>query len=300
MAQAAASESMTSPKRDPQTVLARLLDAANKAGADAADALYVEGVLQRLYRLGKLEDVERAENLRPWPARLCGTESGFRLLDRFFRRGAGRVAGPRRDHGEAGAGRPLCRPGSPDRLAKNIPGLDLEDAQEPSAETLIERARAVEGGAGGERHHQFRGQRRHPSRAAPWRWPLHRFLWPLCRHQPWHRCRRAGGRRHRHGCGYDHASARRAALRAAEEIGHAAGKAVRRLNPRSMPSQALPVVFHPDEAAGRAGPFRRRHFRAAIARGVSFLKDRLGQPVFASERQVMDDPHAGAACAQAL
>src|SRR5713226_7606365 len=54
---------MTSPKRDPQAILGSLLDAARKAGADAADALYVEGVSSSVsYRLGKLEDVERAES----------------------------------------------------------------------------------------------------------------------------------------------------------------------------------------------------------------------------------------------
>src|ERR1044072_6973310 len=49
--------------RDPQKILSSLLDAARKAGADAADALFVEGVSSSVsYRLGKLEDVERAES----------------------------------------------------------------------------------------------------------------------------------------------------------------------------------------------------------------------------------------------
>ena len=54
---------MTSPPRDPQAILGAILDAARKAGADAADALYVEGLSSSVsYRLGKLEDVERAES----------------------------------------------------------------------------------------------------------------------------------------------------------------------------------------------------------------------------------------------
>src|SRR6195256_71967 len=49
--------------RDPQKILGTLLDAARQAGADAADALYVEGVSSSVsYRLGKLEDVERSES----------------------------------------------------------------------------------------------------------------------------------------------------------------------------------------------------------------------------------------------
>ena len=55
---------MTTPaKRDPQSLLADLLGAAKKAGADAADALFVEAISSSVsYRLGKLEDVERAES----------------------------------------------------------------------------------------------------------------------------------------------------------------------------------------------------------------------------------------------
>src|SRR6478735_178988 len=54
---------MTSPKRDPQAILGALLEGARKAGADSADALFVEGVSSSVsYRLGRLEDVERAES----------------------------------------------------------------------------------------------------------------------------------------------------------------------------------------------------------------------------------------------
>ena len=54
---------MTSSPRDPQALLGTLLDAPRKAGALPADALYVEGVSSSVsYRLGKLEDVERAES----------------------------------------------------------------------------------------------------------------------------------------------------------------------------------------------------------------------------------------------
>ena len=92
---------------------------------------------------------------------------------------------------------------------------------------------------------------------------------------------------------YDHASARHAGdLRNAEEIGRTAGeKAVKRLNPRSMKSQTVPVVFHPDEAAGLLGHFAGAISGIAIARGVSFLKDRMGQAIFRSGLNIIDDPH---------
>ena len=99
---------------------------------------------------------------------------------------------------------------------------------------------------------------------------------------------------------YDYDSTRHAGdLRGAEEIGRKAGeKAVRRLNPRSMKSQSVPVVFHPDEAAGLLGHFAGAISGAAIARGVSFLKDRMGQRVFGAGVSVIDDPHRSrAGCA---
>ena len=78
---------------------------------------------------------------------------------------------------------------------------------------------------------------------------------------------------------YDHASARHAAdLRAPPRIGRSAGeKAVRRLDPRKVKSQSVPVVFDPREAGGLLGHFAGAISGAAIARGVSFLKDRMGR-----------------------
>ena len=50
-------------------------------------------------------------------------------------------------------------------------------------------------------------------------------------------------------------------------------------------------MFHPDEAASLIGHFAGAISGAAIARGVSFLKDRMGQPVFAAGINIIDDPH---------
>src|ERR1700759_1367718 len=50
-------------KSNPQDVLDRLIRAAKAAGADAADGLLVESISANVaYRLGKLEDLERAES----------------------------------------------------------------------------------------------------------------------------------------------------------------------------------------------------------------------------------------------
>jgi PmbA protein len=285
---------MTS-KRDPQTILAALLDGAKQAGADAADALYVEGVSSSVsYRLGKLEDVERAESydlgLRVFVGQKVAFVSSTDLADDALAALPGRaVAMARLAPEDRYAGLAPA-----DRLAKSIPELDLEDAAEPSAETLIERARGAEGAA-----LAVKGVTNSEGGGAS----FSRSAIALATSTGFYG-RYAGTS---HGIGvavlagegtgmerdYDHASARHAGdLRSAEEIGRMAGeKAVKRLNPRSMKSQTVPVVFHPDEAAGLLGHFSGAISGVAIARGVSFLKDRMGQPVFAPGINVIDDPH---------
>ena len=178
--------------RNPQTILASLLDAARKAGADAADALYVEGISSSVsYRLGKLEDVERAESYDMGLRVFVGQKVAFVSSTDFSADAqaglpARAVAMARLAPEDKFAGL-----APKDRLATNLPQLDLEDAAEPSADLLIERARSVEGAAlavpgvtnsegGGAGH-------------------LDWLLRPLCRHQSRHRGRGVGWRRHRHG-----------------------------------------------------------------------------------------------------
>jgi len=48
---------------DPRDILEQLIVAARRAGADGADALLVQSVSASVsYRMGRLEDVERAES----------------------------------------------------------------------------------------------------------------------------------------------------------------------------------------------------------------------------------------------
>jgi PmbA protein len=75
------------------------------------------------------------------------------------------------------------------------------------------------------------------------------------------------------------------------EIGRkAAARAAARLNPRKSQSKAVPIVFDPRVAGSMV-----RHLTSAIsgptvARGTTFLKDGLGQAVFAAGVSIVDDP----------
>ena len=280
---------------DPQKILASLLGAARKAGADAADALYTEGVSSSVsYRLGKLEDVERAESYDLGLRVFVGQKIAFVSSTDFSAEALAALPGRAVAMARLAPEDKFAGLAPNDRLATTLPELDLEDAAEPSADMLIERARGVEGAAlavTGVTNSEGGGASFSRSAVA------------LATSTGFYGRYAATS----HGIGvavlagegtgmerdYDHASARHAGdLRSPEEIGRSAGeKAVKRLNPRRMKSQSVPVVFHPDEAAGLLGHFAGAISGAAIARGVSFLKDRMGTGVFAPGINIIDDPH---------
>jgi PmbA protein len=71
----------------------------------------------------------------------------------------------------------------------------------------------------------------------------------------------------------------------------AAERTVKRINPQKLASQAVPVIFDRRVAASLLGHFAGAINGSAIARGVSFLKDKLGHQVFKSNITIVDDPH---------
>ena len=81
-------------------------------------------------------------------------------------------------------------------------------------------------------------------------------------------------------------------LEDAAKLGRSAGeRAVKRLNPRKAQTTKVPIVFDPRISASLVGHFLGAINGAGIARGTSFLKDRMGEPVFAAGIDILDDPH---------
>lgn len=76
-----------------------------------------------------------------------------------------------------------------------------------------------------------------------------------------------------------------------ETIGQeAASRTLSRLNPSKLASQSLPVLFEPRVGKQLLGAFASAISGAAIARGTSFLKDAMGQQIFAPGITITDDP----------
>ena len=80
-------------------------------------------------------------------------------------------------------------------------------------------------------------------------------------------------------------------LPGADLIGHTAGeRAVARVGPRKIASTTAPVIFDNRMAGQIVSPAIGAISGPSIARGTSFLKDRMGQRVFAEGVTLIDDP----------
>jgi PmbA protein len=77
-----------------------------------------------------------------------------------------------------------------------------------------------------------------------------------------------------------------------QEIGKKAGeRAVEKLNPVKIKSGKLPIIFDPRVSNGYLYILASAINGSAIARGTSFLKDKMGEDLFPKGFNVYDDPH---------
>src|SRR4029079_10868025 len=80
-------------------------------------------------------------------------------------------------------------------------------------------------------------------------------------------------------------------LEAPEKIGRSAGeRAVKRLNPRKVATKKVPVIYDTRVAGSLIGHLSGAINGASIARGTSFLKDKLGEKIFTDGITIIDDP----------
>ena len=273
--------------------LSDLIDKARAAGADAADAVLVAGTsLSVARRLGKTEHVERSE----------GQDLGLRV---FIGKQAAIVSATSID--------PAGFPALVERviaMAKVVPedpyagladtaappdtmDLDMADPAEPSAEALIARAAAAEdavlavpditntegadaGFSRGEIYlvtsAGFAGHRAGTS------------------HSISATALVGSGTGMQRDYDYD-SKVYLSDLDDPAAIGRsAAGRALARLNPTRPKTAKLPVVYDPRVATSLIGHLMGAISGASVARGTSFLKEKLGQKIFGSGIHIHDDP----------
>lgn len=267
-----------------------------KAGADAAEAVFSERrSLDVGVREGRLEEVEREEaadlSLRVFvegrPAVVSGSDRSAAAVTRMIERA---VAMARLAPADPYAGL------ADEALLSRAPptDLDLLDSAEPAAEALQDQALAAEAAA-----RAVEGVAKSDGASAGWS----QGAWRLVTSAGFDGAHAAsryslsasaiageGAAMERGGEGR---SVRRLQdMPSPEEIGTEGGRrAAARVGPRKLSSTTAPVIFENRVAASLLGPLVGAIAGPSIARGTSFLKDKLGQPVFAPAVTVMDDPH---------
>lgn len=280
---------------DAQQRVTDLVAAARRAGADAADALYVRSESTGVsVRLGALEEVERSEGetigLRLFVGQRSASVSSSDLarpaLDALIERAVGmaREAPEDRFAGLAPADR---------LLAGAIPDLDADDGAETLPEALRARALAAEEaarGVAGVTNSEGAGASAGRTAIALATSTGFAGGYLSSGHGTSAGAIAGEGARMQRDSAYR--SARHLAdLEDAAAIGRRAGeRAVARLDPVKLPSGAMPVVFDRRVGTSLLGHLVGAITGSAVARRTSFLLDALGEQVFARGVTVRDDP----------
>src|SRR5438874_5095192 len=276
-------------------LLQDLVARAKKAGADAADAVLFEGIsLSHARRLGKVEKLERSEGQDLGLRVLVGRQQAIVSSSDRSPKMLGELVDRTLAMARAVPEDPFCGLAEPGDIAHDWPSLDMLDPDEPSAETLIERARAAEDAA-----MAVEGVTNSEGAEAGWgrsRIALvasNGFVGTYAGSNHGVSASVIGGSGTQMERDYDFASAVYAAdLRDPSEIGKGAGeRAVKRLGARKMPTGRVPVVFDPRVARGFISHLLGAISGPSIARGTSFLKEKLGQQIFPQAITLTEDPH---------
>ena len=284
------------------TVLSDLTDqmlrAARTAGADAADAMVVQGVSNSVdVREGALEQAERAEGsdlgLRVFvgqrQANVSTSDASARTIEEMAARA---VAMAREAPEDAYAGL-----ADPDALSdrRDAEGLELHDpTPEPSPADLQADALAAEQAA-----HTVDGISQVQQSSAGyskrdiWLAATNGFAGGYSRTDRGTSCVAIAGT----GTGMerDYSGDSRifqSDLRTPEEIGReAAERAVARHGARKPPTGAFPVLFDERIASSLIGHLLVAANGSSVARGASWLRDRLGEQILPDGMNLIEDPH---------
>ncbi|WOI53689.1 TldD/PmbA family protein [Parvularcula sp. LCG005] len=276
-------------------ILAVLLNRATAAGADAADALIYRSVSDSVsVRLGEVEDIERSESrdlglrvlIGQRQASVSTTDFSDNALNELVERAVAMARLAPAD--------PYCGLADPSLLAEGpFEDLDMFDGEEPPADVLKQRALDCEAAAlGVDGVTTSSGAGASVGYGQSWFATSHGFSGSSTGGSHSLSVSVIAGEGTGMERDYDYGSATHLSdMRAPDEIGRCAGeRAVKRLKPRKLESQKAPVIFDKRLARSLLSPLSGAVNGGAIARGTSFLKDRMGQQLFPAHMTITDDP----------
>jgi len=272
----------------------RLVEAARRAGADAADAIAVRGISQGVeVRDGRVEESERSEGDDVGLRVLVGRRQAVVSTNDISGDGAARLAERAVAMARVAPDDKYVGLADPDLLAKNFPDLDLLDPEIPPVAELERRAQEAEAAAlavkgvtksGGASASAGIGGMVLVTSGG--------FRGSYLRSSQGISMTAISGEGTAMERDYDYTSAPHAAdLENPERVGRSAGeRTVARANPRKVETCKVPVVFDPRVSGSLVGHLVGAVNGASIARKTSFLKDKLGAQLFARGIRIVDDP----------
>jgi PmbA protein len=283
------------PLHDAEVIVAMALEQAKRAGATQADVVLVDSLSKSFAcRLGKQESLERSASigigLRVWVGQKQAVTSTSDFAPAQLKELAERSVAMAR----ASTDDPYSMLAPEELLARTWPDLDLYDGNEPSAEVMQELVLATEAAAmevpgitNSEGADAYYGTYRLTLATS------HGFLARQQASSASLAVSVVAGEGDSMERDYDYASVRHwARLPDPVALGRqAAAYTLRRMNPRRVATMKVPVVFDPRVGRGLVGTLAGSISGAAVARGTSFLKQKMGERLFAEGVRFIDDPH---------
>src|SRR5258707_1598531 len=276
------------------TLAQRLVEAAKRAGADAADAVAVRGVSQGVeVRDGRVEESERSEGDDVGLRVLVGQRQAVVSTNDVSGDGVAKLAERAVAMARVAPDDKYVGLADPSLLARDFPDLDLLDPNVPSTSELERRACEAEAAAlavkgvtksgGASASTGIGGMVLVTSTG---------FHGSYLRSSPSIAMTAISGDGTRMERDYDFSSAPHASdLASPESVGRKAGeRTVARANPRKVATCKVPVVYDPRVSGSLVGHLVGAVNGASIARKTSFLKNRLGQQLFSKNIRIIDDP----------
>lgn len=288
---------MSAPKSSPvpdANLLEDILKRARKQGASAADAVLVHSTsLSVTLRNGKTEMIERSESaevgLRVFKgqkqAMIATSDFALGKLDGMIERVLGIADSTPED--------PYAGIAAPEQIIRSIKPLDLCDPVEPEPAMLIKAAGEVEAAA-----LAVEGIRNTEGGDASWgRSDItlavsNGFVGQYSRSSASISTTVLAGEgtNMERDYDYDHATYW-SDLKSPYAIGKsAAERTLRRLNPRRQTSQQVPVIYEARQARDIVSHLVGAINGSSVARGSTFLKDKLGQAVCGAHINIFEDP----------
>ncbi len=277
-----------------QAILNYVIENSKKLGANDVDAIIIDSTsLGSEVRLGKLINISRSASkaigvrilVNQQQSMVSSADLSKESLDNMIESAIQMAkVTPKNEH---------LFLAKPDQLAKDFLDLDLYDANEPSAEELIELAKDTEefalsnkditnsegaGASYGSSEISFATS--------------NGFLRSYKTSTSSFSVSVIAGEDENMQTDYSYSYARhKKDLKTSKEVGNEAAKrVVAKLNPKKINTCEMPVIFDIRVARSLLGSFASAINGAAISRGTSFLLNSLGEQVFNSKVNIIDDP----------